>query len=293
MNLTYNRDTDAAIFLHLGKTAGSTLGNIIDRQYPHDKLYVIGVNADNARFAQLPEDYRTSLQCVRGITYYGIHNFIPKPSVYFTLLRHPVERVISQHFYNQRRRERQGVAMQREPYIWEMLNHEPFQATLQLRMILGGNDMTTALEQPLPPDALEIAKRHLEQHFSVIGLVEHFDKTLALLKHAFGWRGVFYGQRNVAPNRAQRDDIPPRAIELIEQMAAPEIELYEWAQKRFEDTLQAQPQAFWDDLESFQRFNQLYNRVWNGTNAVRKTAAWRTFRRYFWPTWEKPEAQVK
>lgn len=279
-------DTSAVIFLHIGKTAGSTLGNIIDRQYANNRLFVIFSNEDNEKFKNQPEAHRANIQCLRGITYYGIHNAIPKPATYFTLLRHPLDRVISQYFHNQRRRARMSIEMKKEPTIWDFLNKQPQQATLQLRMIVGGDTMEGAFSQTLPDDALDIAKAHLEQHFSVVGLVDQFDETLMLLKQTYGWRSINYGQRNVAPNRSQRDQLGPKAIARIEQMIVPELELYEWVQKRFEETLARQSPDFTENLAKFRRTNQLYSRVWQGTEGIRKTAGWRTVRRLVSPAWE-------
>lgn len=282
----YNADTDAVIFLHIGKTAGSTLGNIIDRQYPNNRLFVIFGNEDNEKFKGQPEAQRANIQCLRGITYYGIHRAVPKPATYFTLLRNPLDRVISQYFHNQRRRARMGIVMKKEPSIWDLLNSQPQQATLQLRMIVGGDTMEHAFSQTLPEDALDIAKAHLEQHFSVVGLVDHFDETLMLLKQAYGWKSVHYGQRNVAPNRSQRDQLGAKAIARIEQMIVPELELYEWVHKRFEETLARQSSEFTENLAKFRRTNQLYSRVWQSTKGIRKTAGWRTVRRLVSPSWE-------
>jgi hypothetical protein len=194
--------------------------------------------------------------------------------------------VISQYFHNQRRRARMGIVMKQEPNIWDFLNKQPEQATLQLRMIVGGDTIEGALQQTLPENALDIAQRHLEQHFSVVGVVERFDETLMLFKQTFGWNSINYGQRNVAPNRSQRDQLGPKAIARIEQMIIPELELYEWAQKRFDETLRQQPPEFNEALAKFQRTNQLYSRMWQSTKGIRKTAGWRTVRRLVSPTWE-------
>lgn len=282
----HDANTDAVIFLHLGKTAGSTLGNIIDRQYPNNRLFVIFTNEDNEKFKAQPETQRANIQCLRGITYYGIHHAIPKPATYFTLLRPPLDRVISQYFHNQRRRAKMGIVMKQEPNIWDFLNKQPEQATLQLRMIVGGDTIEGALAQTLPENALDIAKAHLERHFSVVGLVDHFDETVMLLKQTYGWNSVQYGQRNVAPNRAQRDQLGPKAIARIEHMIEPELELYEWVQRRFEETLAAQSPDFHENLAKFRRTNQLYSRVWQSTKGIRKTAGWRTVRRLVSPAWE-------
>lgn len=285
-----NSDQPTCIFLHFGKTAGSTLGTIIDRQYPNDRLYVMQKNIDNDHFINQPESKRAQVLCVRGITYYGIHEHIPRPTTYFTLLRHPVDRVISQYFYNQRRHVRDGLELKREIELEKLLHKQDIHTRMQISMIIGGKDMQTAIDTPLPPNAVELAKQRLRDHFSVVGLVERFDESLLLMKYAFGWQNIYFGTRNVAPDRSQRDRVSPDVIKLIEQKAAPEIELYEYVRDQFDATMRQQPPELLAELKKFQERNQLYSKLWQRTSPIRKTALWRMFRRALMPVWKPWDA---
>src|SRR3954447_6940423 len=103
------------IFLHIGKTAGTTLGRILRRHYPRNQVYSIPVPpharevelGDDSRcpglrqlhppremtlitFADVPEDLRRRYRLVLGHTVFGIHELLPQPSFYVTMLRNPV-----------------------------------------------------------------------------------------------------------------------------------------------------------------------------------------------------------
>lgn len=170
------------------------------------------------------------------------------------------------------------------------LDLHPEQATLQLRRIIGGDDVYAAMRDPLPPDAVEVAKRHIEADFRVVGLVERFDETLLLLKAAFGWGNILHGRRNVAPNRDQQAKISPEAAARLAALIAPELELYEWAMARFEAKIRAQPPEFAEALARFRARNRLYSRVWDASIGLRDTAAWRALRGRISPTWHAPDA---
>lgn len=283
MNLPYDRAQHALIFMHIGKTAGSTLGNIIDRQYANDRLYVIMHNDDNEVFAAQPEHLRAQVEMVRGMTYYGIHNAIPRESRYFTLYRHPVDRVISEYFYVQRRKIRQGRTP--KPRSLEaFLEHRPYHTQMQLGLTVGGTSKGGAMTQPLDNSHLAIAKANLDRHFSLVGTIDHFDEALVLMKHRFGWNSIAYARRNVAPDD-QRAKITPAQLKMLEKLCALEIEFYETLRANFEAELRDQPPSFARDVEQLRRSSSVYRAAWNASARLRQTALWRALRQRFRPAW--------
>jgi hypothetical protein len=283
--LSHDAPDQALIFLHIGKTAGSTLGNIIDRNYPNNQLYVIAKNDDNARFAALPEAARARVQMLRGITYYGIHTHLPAPARYFTLLRDPVERVISGFFYNQRRRKRMGIEVRREIGLKQWLKLEPFQAELQLRMLVGGATIEAALTDPLPENAVEIAMQHIRQHFSLVATINEFDEALLLMQDLFGWKRIAYARRNVAP-LDQRALLTDEQIAFIEEKTIVPRQLYARVQAESQALIAAQPAEFQDRLARLRQDSERYATIWNRTRWLRGTSAWRALRRRIDPVWE-------
>ena len=97
----------SVIFLHIPKVGGTTVNRIIDRQYKPNTIY--RVRDDDSRhkriqdcvdeFKLLPSSEKEEIEVVMGHMGFGIHNFLPQPSVYITMLRDPVERVISYYYY--------------------------------------------------------------------------------------------------------------------------------------------------------------------------------------------------
>lgn len=283
MSIPYDRDRHALIFMHIGKTAGSTLGNIIDRHYPNDRLYVMMQDKDNETFAAQPEALRARVEMIRGMTYYGIHRVIPRESRYFTLYRHPVDRVISQYFYVQRRKKRENPDARVQP-LEGFLERNPFHTQMQLGLTVGADDKRFAQSQPLDSSHIAVAQANLARHFSLVGTVDRFDEALVLMKQRFGWNNIVYAKRNVAPED-QRAKITPEQLRLIESMCALEIEFYEQVHAAFAADLRDQPPSFAREVEALQSGSRRYSRLWNATASLRRTPAWMAFRRRFWPTW--------
>jgi len=92
------------IFLHIPKTAGTTLSVIIDRQFLRDAIFTIDgadIRGSVTQFIQLPETARARIQCLKGHMAFGLHPYLRSPSRYLTLLRHPVDRIVS-HYHHTR-----------------------------------------------------------------------------------------------------------------------------------------------------------------------------------------------
>src|SRR5205823_8424847 len=99
-------DHEALIFLHIPKTAGTTLNRIIEWQYSPLSIFTIdphGIRATPERFKTLSERRRRQLRVVRGHMVYGIHEFLPQCASYMSMLRHPVARLLSAYSFILRR----------------------------------------------------------------------------------------------------------------------------------------------------------------------------------------------
>jgi hypothetical protein len=91
------------IFLHLPKTAGTTLYSLLTSALKPS----VGIDSDNEgetlrRFLALPQHERDMLQLAYGHMPYGLHRFVKQRCHYVVFLRHPVDRVISAYYFVKR-----------------------------------------------------------------------------------------------------------------------------------------------------------------------------------------------
>lgn len=242
----------ALIFLHIPKTAGITLSRIIEKQYNAASIFSIdGANsaASIEKFKQLPESRREKIQVLQGHMPFGLHAFLPQGALYITLLREPVDRVISAYYYIC------GFAghplhkvvspMSLEEFVSKTIDNQPTR-------LLAGQTMADVAFGQCSSEMLETAKTNLREHFSVIGLTERFDETLILLKRYLGWKEItVYSHQNMTVARPPKSAIPKSAIRLIEEHSQLDIALYQYAKELYEERMQKEWLSFKRDLILF------------------------------------------
>lgn len=258
--------TETAIFLHIPKSAGTTLNRITDRHYARDEIYSVRVNVTPHSgtvedFARLPLLRRSSIRMLRGHFAFGVHESIPRPSTYFTLLRNPTDRVLSHYFH-----------AHRDPDH----NLHPYVKGLTLREVLTrqghvdkafDNFQTRLLSgvwNTLPFGAcseqtLHMARENLRHHFAVVGVVQRFDEVLLLLQERFGWRFVYYTRHNVGRSQGPLPAVDSETLALIREQNRLDQELYDFAAELCAQQIaQAGPQLQ-ERLRRFQRVNGLFS----------------------------------
>jgi hypothetical protein len=254
------------IFLHLGKTAGWTLSRVLNRNVspnvrignppntPHGFLSLEPIRI----FATWPESERARYRLVSAHMVYGLHEHVPRPSAYLTLLRKPVARAISGFHRvletptHRLHEEVAGRGMSLEDYLTSGISLETDNS--QTRAIAG--DVDTPFGE-CTDELLRRALRNLDEQFPVVGLTERFDDLLLALKRTFGWSNLLYVRANVTKGKPARDEVPPSSIELIKERNRLDEQLYATVAKRFQALVDADP-GFEAELERFRKRNSRY-----------------------------------
>ena len=240
-------------FLHIPKTAGSTLNSILAGEYAPDECHEIMmrgmswilpkpaiirrplISFSKIRRLRAAVRNQAGLRLVRGHFDLSIARHLPADTRFFTLLRDPVERAIS-HYYHYRRRLVDRV----HPLAMRSTLTEWVSACGLVEMD-NGQTRRLAGEMNLPcgrvtPAMLERAMSRLAQ-FAVVGITERFDESLLLLQDAFGWRCQRAAASNVGENRPPRVEASAAALQAIEDCNRFDRELYRFALDLFEEAI--------------------------------------------------------
>ncbi|WP_303982318.1 sulfotransferase family 2 domain-containing protein [Niallia circulans] len=210
------------INIHIPKTAGSTLNSILNNQFKSEEKmdYYSG---DYKKFIEKVNKNK-DLKCINGHFLFGLHNEISEPYSYVTMLRQPIDRVISTYYYIKRTPEHPIYNRVKKMSIGEFINTKDTHANY-----LVSNMQTTYISGKYPPD-LEEAKNNLLQHFDLVGITEMFDKSIFLMKKTFKWIDVNYKSMNVTNNRPSINQHSKDIIDLIKAKNQMDLELYEFGE---------------------------------------------------------------
>jgi len=255
------------IFLHIPKTAGTTLRVIIDNIYNNDSTYYVYPGnksyVEIEDFDKLSKKEKKKFQFVCGHLDFGFHKHLPQQCKYITVLRDPVNYTTSlfHHLLQkenarndkhvaafQKRYKDKGLTLQ--DFITEAMHTDV--DNKQTRVLSGercGFGQVTG-------EMLETAKRNLREHFAAVGFTERFDESVILFQKILGWPTPFYARQNVSKKRSSKADLPQETLEIIRRQNEFDIELYRFAQDLFDEQVEKQGPSFQQDVADFKIANR-------------------------------------
>ncbi|UFJ42542.1 sulfotransferase family protein [Brevibacillus humidisoli] len=205
-------------FIHLPKTSGTTLLELMTNQYPSSALQLVYGNEKEA-MTNLSQDTTGNIRCVYGHFMFGLHQYTSRPFSYAAMLRDPVDRVISLYYFHKEKLSHTTLQQFVSSDFPEVENHQT--------LYLAGGQFD-----------LQRAKANLATYFTVVGITERFADSLFLLIKELGWSNIdAYWFTNRTPNRPHKDEISRDALELIMKKNQLDLQLYAYAKQLFEEKM--------------------------------------------------------
>lgn len=180
-------------FLHVPKTAGTSVNVFLDRIYPVSAMWVfndaLSFEENLSRLRSLDPERRRSIKLFRGHAPFVTGEPDVDGARTFTLLRDPVQRVMSYCCH---------VAEGKSPDLRDLYPPETFTLKqfldsgdvelqdLQTKMLLGKSlyeDLLRAPREEAFREALASAFDRLE----LVGVQERYEDTMIAAMHIFGW----------------------------------------------------------------------------------------------------------
>jgi len=234
--------SDRLIFLHIPKTAGVNVRELLARQYPGPQTFIRGAPEHQTLF-HMSRGERETYRVVGGHFRFGLHILFDSPSRYLTLLRDPIERVISHYSYIRwqaghpwhRRVVESGVSLEQ----WVRLGIGGGEDNLQIRYLTDYSGKVVAFRETTR-QMLEEAKRVLSERIDFLGVTECYEESVRLFTRQLGWHEPLQIERlNASPNRVSAADLPLGTRAAIVEHNELDIELYEFALSLFKRRLTA------------------------------------------------------
>jgi hypothetical protein len=252
-------------FVHIPRTGGGTLSTAVAKNYAPQRSpgnYQRGPEKTRNALARIAANPGT-WQAVGDHVPYGLYlRYLPADTRYITVLREPVDRVLSHyHFHAQagsaassgatklrkmwqdlltlERIEREGGEDTGEKILLPADAEFSLEEGLRRRICIYDNFMTRflwggeSLFGELPPDALERAKRNIE-NFWFVGLRERLDESIVLLGQKLGVGLMPYYLRHVSQKRPPLEETSEELRAMIAEYNSLDVELYAFARERFE-----------------------------------------------------------
>jgi hypothetical protein len=246
------------VFLHHQKASGTTLRTLLRCQYaPPGVVDLPGELFDPAELAAVAEQIdpeRTLL--VMGHLTYGLHRLVARPVVYITMLRDPVDRVLSLYHARLRKQEAgRADAVARFGDVMAWLDSGAIEAdNAQTRFLAGAHPPIGGVTPALVAEAT----RHLERDMAVFGLSERFDESIVLLQQRLGWRDSCYVPQNITPDRPDYQTVPDEVRRAIAERNACDVELYAFAARLFEERMREAGPGFAGALRAHAARNERF-----------------------------------
>lgn len=250
------QSSEALIFLHLLKTGGTSLFRLLRQHYREEVTFHYSQKPEKTLdyFDNLPQEKRDQLKFLHGHLHFGFHKRLRQPSRYITMLRKPVNRIVSQYFFLHQNPNR---------YLPEEARCKTLQEYLDLGLIELDNDQTRRIAGDIShsfkfgectSDLLDIAKQNLTQCL-MVGITERFDESLIVLKHALGLENILYSRFNENFRRPRLEEIDARQIELIQTYNQLDEELYRYGNMLLNEAIQKIGDRFHIEYQFFRQAN--------------------------------------
>ena len=241
------------VYLHIPKCGGTTLRTVLEKNISSRRRYYINpsnIRAARKELALMSEQRKRQIELLYGHLCFGWHEYFPCDAVYFTMIRNPIERVVSHYNYVRYR-------VDHAHYLREIVEQENMTISEyvtsgicdevnngMVRLLAGVEDI---VQEPYgnsklqygtnDPELLEQALKNIENYFAVVGIQDRYDESLLLLRDRLGLRRISYQRRNVGSRHYKKRLPTDDDINIIKRYNQLDIALFHHMQKRFIDDL--------------------------------------------------------
>lgn len=229
-------------FLHIQKTAGMTLQELLRRNLGRPPLrilrdFITGDTGEGFSTQQALQRIMPGDRLFMGHFGYGVHNLVPRPFSYVTFLREPVRRLVSLYHFSKLDSRAFYHKYARERSIGDFLLDCPLHEldNGMTRQIAGDNKNLFMNRVPYgscDQELLDKAIANIERDFLFVGIQERFMESVYLLSETLRFSRPYFltFNRGQGPQANEDKDLAQR----LREKNALDLALYETYRERFD-----------------------------------------------------------
>jgi hypothetical protein len=229
--------------MHVPKTGGTSLRASLQQAFGPVGSALLYPPADLAgaisrgEFDAMPGRTRDELRLVMGHFRYGIHRQLGRPWRYATLVRDPVERIVSLYYHyrnlpgvrrgSREYRERLRLRWRRVSLgDWVFKERRVEADNIMVRYLVGGSDFGFGR---CSEELFQQAMANVEREFIGLLVTEDMQTSTAVLGRLIGRDLAPVAMENTNPRRLPLEEIDPAVLERIRDLNRYDLRLHEAA----------------------------------------------------------------
>lgn len=253
-------------FLHIPRTAGTTLNEVLLQNFEGDEVISIYTKDEFEKYREISVERLDKVKLIQGhilLQNYNPFQMYSKDVSVFTFLRDPLARLKSEYFFLKTWKLSHmydvihSQALTFFDYVTSDLNSVKYKGKNFMTRVISGEDLSSSSARDR---ALSKAKKNLEKNFIFFGLQERFDESLVLLGKKLSLKNIFYEKRNVLAGRC-KENLSDRDIEVAVEYNSLDIELYEFARELFDAIVTSELVVTRKEISAFQVLNAKYQKI--------------------------------
>ncbi|WP_082305073.1 sulfotransferase family 2 domain-containing protein [Persicobacter sp. CCB-QB2] len=220
------------LFEHVPKCGGTSVVTYLRQQYPGFQTFSMDNRAPLESvelFRKLSEEKRFQYRFLYGHQAHLIKDFVHPATKKFTILRDPIDRMVSHYYYVLRR----PTHYLHQAVIEQQLDLKDY-ITLEISKELRNNYVHrfTQLEEgqmlELGDAAVDMAFQVLTQEYAYVGLLEQLEQDLAVAKKHFNFISAFKPVlANATAGRIKVEELDTVTLERVQELNRLDILLYQ------------------------------------------------------------------
>ncbi len=254
------------IFHHIGRSGGGDIDEICVQLYGHETTFNVTERRGYERldhYLSLPDAEKLKTKVITGHSSFGVHDLVPGPYAYFTLLRDPVDEFISGYYWfitgipKDAHQKHIGMPLEEfgiEQYVeyaenngydtytltnWLATHWHGERAGKKVHSGISINRNGFLVQETCTEEMFDLAIKNIETHYAFVGITEKYAESVFLLGKMMRWdRLIPYAQTNRAKKPVQKSTLSPDILDRIKKFRFYDLKLYAMAKEWFSNLVE-------------------------------------------------------